>query len=268
MAVKYMFVGDAQMSRYHDLYRMSGGVISEGRFFDVAKVENLPDLTSMHEMLRFAEIVVLQCGVFSSNNIFEQVIRGVEGGAVIRVPNIKIRGLHALERVVVNDVKYIDGAEILHSAIDEVGVREAVGALMAGRLEMREGERLDKSLNDLSLNEISNADVKISDYIRGTWRKRRPAYAIDAPSQHVLAQVWGEIVSLSDGRFRKLSYDRMSVLERGRLALSSGAGVLSPWTVKSLKLKYSADVHWYARLMSLAGQVVKGCSDCSTVGVP
>jgi len=206
------------------------------------------DEAAIEQALDTAPLIVSQAIENRATRFNVDELRARAPGRVVFVPYIYVDGIAGLEIIGSKGRTVVKGAAEALAGQEGRKAAHVFDDLCRGRIDLRNAHRVQASLARLAEKEAT-CDIRISDYLAETWRRRPMLYGINHPTQHIVFE-----------QFRRLcthvgwAYDPATAADPviwGKRALPSAQRAFMPSDVAALGLDYPADPHWYGQAYKL-----------------
>lgn len=262
---KILFLGNCQINAMRGIARgMLPGMPCD--FRTITPYWGTFDEDEIRDQLAQADLVISQAIANPDTPLNVAGVRAATRGQVVFMPYIYIDGIAGLEIVASKGRSVIKGADAIQQAWEGRKPVKVFEDYCAGKIDMRNAQRVASSLRKLRDKEAADCDIVISDYIEATWRDEPALWAINHPTQHILFEAFRRLCDhvgwTYDPQFRK------NTVAWDQRALPRATRSLSPHDAAALNLSYAHDTHWYGQANKMIIQVLKAVEQAHANVVP
>ena len=192
-----------------------------------------------------AEVIVAMAVMNPEHRFAAAKLRARWGAKVVFHPYIYVDGLSSLEKISSKGVGIIRGGEEIMAAAQWPAKVKLIEAYERGQIDMRQTERLNYSLARMAAAEAAYDGLRVTDYIRATYREMPLLYAINHPTQRVLFHMFDQLAERLNLEVDAVK--RADPVIWARRALPPAQHSLTPQDVDVHGLAYGPSSHWWAQ---------------------
>lgn len=247
------FLGNCQSNALRGLVNDTTTIKSS--FSSITEYWGVYDETSIDQALDTADTVVAQAIPNGDHRYSAQRLRQRFGDNLILIPYVYVDGIASLEMISSKGKATLRGLDELKAHPDWPHQPKVHRAYASGQIDMQQSARVERSLQRMKEAEDQFCDIKIHDFIADNWKERPVVYAINHPTQIVLAEMFRQVCDKLSIKPDREKLD--NPLTWAKRALPRAQRSVSIDDVSRLGLKYEPDSHWFSEAGKLIGWAVK-----------
>lgn len=250
------FLGNCQANALRGL--VNDTTKTRSAFASITEYWGVYDESAIDHALDAADTVVAQAIGNSDHRYSAAKLRQRFGDRLLLVPYIYLDGIASLKLISSKGRATLRGLDELKAHPAWPNQPKLHRAYANGQIDMNLAARLERSFRTISEVEAQFCDIKIHDFLLENYREYPVLYAINHPTQIVLAEMLKQLCDKLDLSPSPGSLD--DPLIWAKRALPRAQRSVSINDANELGLKYEPDSHWFSEAGKLIGWAIKKAS--------